>query len=178
MPVLVTPEKKYAASYCAALLEGLENESVAAQLITLARDNFDLYMQKKNDMTKPVTLPDGRQIARMPQLDMWLVEGDMFLGRASIRPNLNDALLARGGHIGYAVRKNERRKGYGTLILKLSLSYLRTTFGHDRALVTCADDNVASAKIIEKCGGLLEDKVYIPGLALQERRYWIGLKNL
>lgn len=48
--------------------------------------------------------------------------------------------------------------------------------GVSDVLVTCSDDNVASAKVIEKCGGVLEriitpDQPFEYGRAM--RRYWI-----
>jgi predicted acetyltransferase len=38
-------------------------------------------------------------------------------------------------------------------------------------LVTCDDDNVASARVIEHCGGALEDVVEVRG-SVAKRRYW------
>jgi predicted acetyltransferase len=57
---------------------------------------------------------------------------------------------------------------------------LRQTFPHaralgiDRLLVTCDDDNVASQGVIERCGGVLEDKRGREGGGMT-RRYWIDL---
>jgi predicted acetyltransferase len=45
--------------------------------------------------------------------------------------------------------------------------------GLGRVLVTCSDDNVASARIIERNGGVLED-VRKTAVGLK-RRYWITL---
>ncbi len=42
-----------------------------------------------------------------------------------------------------------------------------------RVLIVCADDNIASARTIERCGGVLED-VRLTDLGLA-RRYWIDL---
>jgi predicted acetyltransferase len=47
------------------------------------------------------------------------------------------------------------------------------TLGLDRVLITCADDNVASARVIERHGGLLED-VRDTELG-RARRYWVTL---
>ena len=60
-----------------------------------------------------------------------------------------------GGHIGYAVRPAHRRRGYATEILRQSLIVARAV-GVDGVLVTCDDDNVGSAAVIERCGGVLE----------------------
>lgn len=45
--------------------------------------------------------------------------------------------------------------------------------GVERVLVTCDDDNTASARTIEACGGVLENIEPIDG-AQPKRRYWIG----
>jgi predicted acetyltransferase len=81
--------------------------------------------------------------------------GGEIVGRASIRHELNEFLRTQGGHIGYAVRPAHRRRGYATEILRQSLIIARAE-GVDRVLVTCDDDNVGSAAVIEACGGVLE----------------------
>ena len=92
------------------------------------------------------------------------------VGRSSIRFELNDFLRVEGGHIGYAVRPAHRRRGYATEILRQSLIVARAG-GVDRALVTCDDDNVGSAAVIEANGGVLENIIDVDGVPL--RRYWI-----
>ena len=75
------------------------------------------------------------------------------------------------GHIGYSIRPSERRKGYGTEMLKLALEYCRTA-GLNNVLLTCDKSNIASAKTIMKCSGNLESEATQPdGEILQ--RYWI-----
>ena len=107
----------------------------------------------------------------------WLIAdvAGQVVGRASIRHQLNDQLAFRDGHIGFAVRPAFRRQGYATEILRQSLVIARS-YGVDRALLTCDDDNVASAGVIEACGGMLERLVPSDeaddGVAF--RRYWIS----
>lgn len=103
------------------------------------------------------------------------VDGQV-VGRTSIRHELNEFLAREGGHIGYCVLPRHRRRGYATEILRQSLVVARAV-GVDRVLVTCDDDNVASATVIERCGGMLESVVPnesaggAGGPPL--RRYWI-----
>jgi predicted acetyltransferase len=56
-------------------------------------------------------------------------------------------------------------------MLRQSLQRLSAA-GIDRALVTCDDNNVGSARVIESCGGVLENVMDV-GDGLLRRRYWI-----
>lgn len=172
---LIIPHTKYQQSYVDALREGLHLTQATAEDIALAEQDLDAYFKKRFDLSTPVTLPDGRQMTRVPQTDLWLVDGEKFLGISSVRHQLNDFLMQRGGHIGYAIRATERKKGYGKLILKLTLAYVKSTLGLEKALVTCHDQNIGSIRIIENNGGILQDTVPIAGLAIPERRYWIKI---
>lgn len=171
---LVEPSVKYAASYISALREGLDSAPSKQEDIQLADQNFAAYLAQKNDTSRPVILPDGSSVPRLPQIDLWLIEGDEFIGRASIRPQLNDVLRMRGGNIGYAIRASMRGKGYGHKILTEALGYVRK-LGFQEILITCHDQNTASIRIIEKAGGTLIDKIEIKGVDIPERRYKINI---
>lgn len=107
---------------------------------------------------------------RVPATYLLATVGGEVVGRTSIRHTLDDRLLAEGGHIGYAVRPAHRRRGYATEILRQSLIVARA-FGVDAALLTCDDGNVASATVIERCGGVRDpDRPGEPPF----RRYWIA----
>lgn len=101
-------------------------------------------------------------------------EEGVLVGMIDIRHRLNDSLLQHGGHIGYSIRKSQRRKGYAAEMLGLALKEC-PKYGIERALVTCAKTNIGSAKTIMKNGGVLENEI-------QEReritqRYWIHIIN-
>jgi len=96
-----------------------------------------------------------------------------LLGVIDIRHRLNDFLLNRGGHIGYAVPPSERRRGYATQQLRLALEICRE-MGLSPVLITCDQDNIASAKVIQKNGGVLEDE-RVSGEGKVFQRYWITL---
>lgn len=108
----------------------------------------------------------------MPASTRWLVDDGEFIGRVSVRHQLTEKLLQEGGHIGYGIRPSKRKMGYGTKILELALP-LAKSLVIDKALLTCNDENLGSQKIIEKNGGVLENKVQLP--TKLERRYWISL---
>lgn len=100
--------------------------------------------------------------------------GAGFIGKVNIRHRLNKNLLKAGGHIGYTIRPSERRKGYGTLILRLALPKAKA-LGIKKALITCYEDNIGSRKIIEANGGVLEDTA-TTNEGVVKRRYWITIK--
>jgi predicted acetyltransferase len=99
----------------------------------------------------------------------WVTDGsaEEVVGFLAVRTRLNDWLFNEGGHIGYSVRPSRRGRGHASRALDLAVR--RTAeLGIDRALVTCDEDNVASARTIERNGGVLED------VRNGKRRYWIA----
>ncbi|MBR5329569.1 MAG: GNAT family N-acetyltransferase [Firmicutes bacterium] len=86
-------------------------------------------------------------------------EDNKIIGNTTIRHNLEqDILREYGGHIGYAVCPSERSKGYGTTILELALEQSHG-LGLDRVMLSCKKNNIASRRIIEKCGGVFEREI-------------------
>ncbi|MFF0752824.1 GNAT family N-acetyltransferase [Streptomyces sp. NPDC004267] len=123
-------------------------------------------LRAQSDRSLPV--PAGRVHAT----HWWIVEGDTYLGAIDLRHELNDFLLRAGGHIGYSVRPSARRRGLATRALAAVLPEARA-LGLDRTLLTCAEGNVASARTIERNGGVLED-VRDTEIG-RKRRYWIAV---
>ncbi|MEM8923236.1 MAG: GNAT family N-acetyltransferase [Actinomycetota bacterium] len=97
--------------------------------------------------------------------------GDELVGSGSLRHRMSPRLFHEGGHIGYGVLPAHRRRGYATEILRQCLVLARAD-GIDPVLVTCNDDNIASATVIERCGGVL-DNVVTGHDGRRKRRYWI-----
>lgn len=130
-------------------------------------EDWDGVLAQVDREARGVDLPPGRVRA-----DFLVAEVDgAIVGRTSIRYALTDFLREVGGHVGYAVAPQFRRRGYATEILRLSLDRLAAA-GVDRALVTCDDTNVGSIRTIERCGGELEDVREVPG-EVPKRRYWV-----
>lgn len=135
--------------------------------------DWGTFLQLHSEQRRGVNVEDGRVPAALLAAD---VNGEL-VGRASVRFSLNEWLAERGGHIGYGVAPQARRRGYATEILRQSLVIARSE-GVDSVLVCCNDDNLGSAGAIERCGGVLESLVQDPPgsdgvIPVPVRRYWI-----
>ncbi|MPN64964.1 hypothetical protein SDC9_212743 [bioreactor metagenome] len=90
------------------------------------------------------------------------------------RHELNDFLRNYGGHIGYSVHPDERKKGYAKRMLGECLDLCKA-FGLTSVLITCLVGNEASRRTILSCGGIYEGTVYCARDDVQLQRYWINL---
>jgi predicted acetyltransferase len=131
------------------------------------------YLQVLDAQERDTGLPPGR----VPSTFLFAFDGPRIVGRVTIRHRLNDAMARVGGHIGYVVVPEFRRRGYATAMLRLALGIARDTLGIDRVLVTCDDDNIGSIRTIERNGGILENVVSGPDLDVPKRRYWIDTRG-
>jgi predicted acetyltransferase len=134
---------------------------------------FDPSMSWARWLRNIEDLSQGREVPRDAVRGAFLaaeVEGEL-VGRLAVRFELNSYLELRGGHIGYAVIPTFRRRGYATAMLREGLRMAHDG-GVDPVLVVCDDDNVASATVIERCGGVLEGIVEVDDQPL--RRYWFS----
>jgi predicted acetyltransferase len=102
----------------------------------------------------------------------WLVDGGRVLGCSRLRHHLTPELEREGGHIGYDIRPSARRKGYGALLLRLTLQRA-WAMGIERIRVTCDADNTASVRVIEGNGGILDGEVISVRSGKTIRQYWI-----
>ncbi|MDT0201069.1 GNAT family N-acetyltransferase [Nocardioides sp. AE5] len=172
MPALVRPTPTVMASFLEAMEEFAAEGAKGTQTTTWIQshgdtwrtpDGFVAFTERINaEATNPAVLPPGWVLTTT----RWLVEGETYLGRIAVRHELNAFLADVGGHIGYDVRPSARRQGHATTMLRDVLP-VAAGLGIDPALVTCDDDNTGSIKVIEACGGVLED---IRGY---KRRYWV-----
>jgi predicted acetyltransferase len=102
--------------------------------------------------------------------DSYLIfAGDIVIGQVDVRHPLTEHLTQYGGHIGYHVHPGYRNRGVATWALRTALE-LVVAKGLTEALLTCAHDNAASIRVIEKCGGVrIADSM--------RRRYLIPIGN-
>ena len=135
----------------------------------LALTDFPAYLRRVADGRAKVQ-PAGR----VPGTEYWLEDFGRILACVRLRFQLTGELEQEGGHVGYDVRPSMRRLGYGTQLLRLALPVLRE-HGIRRVRITCDDDNIGSAKIIEKNGGVLSGKETSRESGKTVRQYWIEL---
>lgn len=103
----------------------------------------------------------------------FFVDGKL-VGGFNLRYVLKGVLFNYGGNIGYLIRPSERKKGYGTVMLKHALSKAKE-IGLDKVLVSCRTDNLGSTKVIENNGGIYENDYYDESTDKIFKRYWINL---
>jgi predicted acetyltransferase len=172
MPALVTPDVRYQESFLAAMAE-FAAEGRSGDGSGIGRDlerwtgrweseaGFAAYVAERVRERDHVDDPDW-----VLNTNLWWVDDQGYIGRMSIRHELNEWLREVGGHIGYDVRPSRRREGHATAMLAAALPIARD-LGIDRALLTCDDDNIASRLVIERNGGIFEDA------RKGKLRYWV-----
>ena len=96
-------------------------------------------------------LPSGQPAETV----FWLYHGQRVIGFSRLRHGLDDFHQRIGGHIGFGIRRDCRRQGYGRALLGLTLAEARRV-GLATVLLTCTPGNLASRRIIEIHGGQLE----------------------
>lgn len=170
--LLIRPASEYAAEIAAykdEFLQNGDNMDGTAGLVRFASiDEWleQLTQNEREETVAPGFVPSSTYLAIHKQTGR-------LVGMIDIRHRLNDHLLAIGGHIGYSVRKSERRKGYAKEMLRQALLFCRDECNLNRCLLTCNSENIASSRTIEANGGVLENTV--ADGARMVKRYWIEL---
>ncbi len=150
------------------------HETRFEHMLVEVQTDFAAYLEKLDRASRGEGLLEGYA----PWTDYYLAGPDReLLGLLSLRHKLVPRLMVEGGHIGYTVRPSRRRMGYATLMLSLSLEKARA-LGLSEVLITCDEDNVASARVIEKNGGVLENQAISPNTGKPILRYWIKLQEV
>lgn len=169
---LVKPSLEWESAYMAMREDfKLDTSPTGFTFKPLERGDFPAYVAWLQDMERGEGLPEGF----VPQTTFWLVRGeDYVVGEIRLRHTLTPGLENVGGHIGYGIRPSERRRGYATLMLKLCLREARK-LGLKRVLLTCDPENVASARVMVKNGGVQGVDSINPDNNKPHSRYWIPL---
>lgn len=93
-------------------------ETMIPWVISKNPANFPAMVQELLDAHNGINIPE----TWVPDSTYWLVtDENKIVGAVNIRHSLTEHLFNAGGHIGYGIRPSERRNGYATKLLALSL---------------------------------------------------------
>lgn len=147
-----------------------EFEQAGEGRFELAAADPDAFFQSVEMCAAGHDLPPNQ----VQQDEYWLFDQAHVVGSCRVRHYLLPTTAVEGGHIGYEIRPSERGKGYGTAILRLALAKARQ-IGLDWVLITVYASNLASIRVIEKNGGVLQDECQSPFSPETICRFWISL---
>ncbi|NQT16252.1 MAG: GNAT family N-acetyltransferase [Planctomycetes bacterium] len=170
---LVRPKLSLSDSYRGLVAEFRENgEKLIPFPLQFPHHDFHALISKLEANSQGVGLPAGF----VANTTFWLVrDNSEVMGVSNLRHELTDRLRIEGGHIGYGIRPSQRRRGFGSAILRLTLEEAKN-IGLSEVLITCDKKNAASAATISKNGGTLGDEEFVEDLGKVVQRYWITLQ--
>lgn len=176
---LISPSIKYKESFIGAIKESqneirsgytyylLKKTGGFQPFIKWLNQHFSEYIKLIHDKSQGKNLPPNYA----PQTDYWLVSGNDFLGRLTIRHILNSTNFRKSGSVGLYIRPSSRGKGFGKTLLNLGLKKAKK-MGLSKLLITCDQTNKISQHLIKNAGGrrvrCLKNMSY-------ELRYWLKL---
>jgi len=182
---LVWPSRAYLPSYTDALKRGWSPDNLLGEIaareelerIAVDADAFLASLVDREAAGRPIVLPDGRRVTRLPGYRRWMWDGE-FCGSIGFRWQPGTEALPPHclGHIGYAVVPWKRRRGYATHALRAMLPEAQAE-GLRYVDITTEPDNLASRRVVEAVGGVLvEEFVAPPSLgSRRELRYRVQL---
>ena len=159
-------EMKYLASYqdylIACFNDGLKKYQAAAQ-------DPKSYLESIISHEQGLNLPtDGTATASYFCLDNNEVVGTIRHRRG------NSPLIQRVlGHVGYDTKPSARGKG----VAQFMVSWLQEQVLTKESIVTCEHNNIASQKVIERCGGKFINQIYSTEKAAEVLRFQLPHKK-
>ncbi len=130
----------------------------------LSPEEFPAWLNRQHNMSLGIELQEGY----VPQIVYWLYDENQPVGMCKLRTQLTEALLRRGGNIGYAIAPFARGKGYGKEQLRLVLQEAKR-LGLKKVLITANNGNKASIGVALSNGGVIEK------VSEEEHYIWIIL---
>jgi predicted acetyltransferase len=150
---LILPRLEYATSYSEYVRE-LGDEERYPFPLDFEHEDFPALLQRLENFASGIDLPEDF----VPSSTYWLVQGSEIIGVSNLRHYLNDRIRRHGGHIGLGIRPSFRGRGFGNLLLALTILEARRK-GISDIHVHCHKSNIASAKMITRNGGVLDSEV-------------------
>lgn len=105
----------------------------------------------------------------VPETFLFLWDDDTIVGQFRIRHYLTEALRTGAGHIGYYIKPEFRRKGYGTEGLRQTLELAKNIVPEGEFYLRLNRTNVASLKVMQNNGGVIVGE--------DEEKYYVRIKN-
>jgi len=166
---LVLPRPEYEPSYDAYIRE-LGDEVRYPFPLDFEHRNFPALLGRLNDLANGVNVPAGF----VPSTAYWLVQGAEIIGVSNLRHYLNDRIRHHGGHIGLGIRPSYRGRGFGNILLALTIQEAQRK-GIDQIHIHCHRSNVASARMIMRNGGELTSEGQDEGSIEVIQRYCVAV---
>jgi len=165
---LILPRLEYASSYGAYIHE-LGNEERYPFPLDFDHGDFPALLTRLNDFANGINIPADF----VPATTYWLVQGGELVGVSNLRHYLNDRIRLHGGHIGLGIRPSYRGRGLGNLLLALTIREAQRK-GITQIHVHCNKNNIASARMIARNGGVLDSEVSEAGSEDIIQRYHVA----
>ena len=147
-----------------------ENDKIHLGDYNLLKSNPEAYLISAENQSTGIDLPHGW----VPHTRFWYIQDNKrIIGSVDMRHYLTPGLEDLGGHIGYVIRPGERNKGYAASMLREVIPEA-AKLGIKKLLITAASDNIASRKVIEKNGGILDGERFSHIAGRMTAYYWIS----
>lgn len=170
---LVKPSVEYKESFLEALKEFHAEGRYQFLNTEDLEKNFEKFVDDLNAGKRHMHKPYADWVEPVPETILWLVKEKKYIGTFNIRHRLNWHLEKWGGHLNFIIRPSMRGKGFGKKILQKGMP-LVDYLGIDPALVTVDPKNEAANRIVQFCGGKLEDETPKTDKFPARKRYWLN----
>ena len=171
-PKLIRPSPDYKDSFLEALAEFHAEGRYLHNTVADLRADFAGFVAALRAERGHPHQPFQQWVEQVPETVTWLVKDNTYLGTVEIRHRLNWHLSRWGGHIHFVVRPSMRGRGFGKTILLKAIP-IANYLGIDKALLTIAPANAVAARVIESCGGALEEELPAADDFPTQALYWL-----
>lgn len=169
---LVKPAAAYKDSFLEAMREYQKEGRYDFLDLEEIEEDFEIFVADLNSGRRHMHKPYEDWVEPVPETILWLVRDDQFIGSFNIRHRLNWHLEKWGGHINFLIRPSMRGKGFGKKILQRGMACV-CFLGIEKALITVNPENTGAQKIVEFCGGVLQDETPETAQFPPRKRYWL-----